>query len=162
MAQFLYRRFAAYGWLEQNQRAEVPEFLGIIIRVKNGDSIEYISEPQTVDYNIKTICANLDLAVIFTMSSEITHLLFTRISKDESEITLPRNNITIPVVESLQVLARDGTGVRRRDFCCLVRKEKVVLVWGNSAEEIIVRGSDVESKLISSVHLSTRGVIYLS
>jgi hypothetical protein len=153
MAQFLYRRFQEQGWLDQDQRSEVPASLGIVIRVENGDETKFIGEPQTIDDSLKIISKNLNLGVVFTMSSDITRLLFTRLTQDDFEITLSPNNITVPVVDSLQSLAKDGAGVMRRDFCCFVRKEKLVLVWSNSADEIMLQGSDVESKLMSSVRL---------
>ena len=153
MAQFLYRRFQEQGWLEQDQRAEIPASLGIVMRVENEDETKFIFEPQTMDDSVKTISKNLNLGVVFTMSSDITSLLFTRIAKDDLEITLSPYNITVPVVDSLQWLAKDEAGVMRRDFCCFVRKEKLVLVWSNSADEIMLQGSDIESKLMSSVRL---------
>jgi hypothetical protein len=159
MAQFLCRRFGEYGWLEQDQTAEVPVSLGIVMRVKNGDDTEFILEPPTMDANIKIICFKLNLAVVFTMSSEITNLVFARIAKNDSEITLWPNNITIPIIDSLQVFANHGGGTMGRDFCYLIRKEKIVLVWGDSAEEMIVRGEDVESKLRSSVRPSSLRIL---
>ena len=159
MAQFLYRRFQEQGWLQQDQKAEVPASLGIVIRVETEDDTKFIVEPQTMDDNTKIICKNLNLGVIFTMSSDITSLFFTRIAKDDFEITLSPNNITVPVVDSMQWLASDGAGVMRRDFCCFVRKEKLVLVWSNSADEIMLQGGDVESKLMSSVRLPSLDIL---
>lgn len=159
MVQFLYRRFGAYGWLQQDQVAQVPVSVGIVMRAKNGDDTEFISEPQTMDNNVKTICANLNLAIVFSMSSDVTDLIFTRIEKDDSEITLWPYTITVPIIDSLEVLANNRTDVGRGEFCCLIRKEKVALVWGNAAEEMIVRGSDVETKLISFVCPPDLGVL---
>jgi hypothetical protein len=164
MAQFLYRRFQEQGWLQQDQKSEHPIPLGIAIRVQQEDDTKFIVEPQSLDANLKIIAAALNLAVIFTMSSDITSLLFTRVEKGDSEITLAPNNLTVPVVESLQELARDGiaSGVRRRDFCCFVREQRMVLVWSNSADEIMIQGSNVESKLMSSVYFSMAPLKFVS
>ena len=125
--------------------------LGIVIRVQSEDQTHFIVEPQSIDDDLKSICANLNFAVLFTMSSDITSLLFTRITPSDTEITLSPNNITVPVVDSLRDLAFDGAGVRRRDFCCFVREQRMVLVWSSSADEVMLQGADVESKLMSSV-----------
>src|SRR4051812_47255067 len=117
MAQFLYRRFQEQGWLEQDQKANDPLALGIVMRVPDGEETKFIVEPQSIHESLKTVAASLNLAVVFTMSSDITSLLFTRVGKDDTEITLAPNNLMVPVVGSLKELARDGAsaGVRRRD-----------------------------------------------
>ena len=154
MAQFLYRRFQEQGWLQQDQKADRSIALGIVMRIQTEDDSIFAIEPQSLDEDLQKICTRLNLAVLFTMSSDITSLLFTRISGEDSEITLSPNNITVPVVKSLRDLAHDGAGVRRRDFCCFVREQRMVLVWSNSADEVMLQGADVESKLMSSVCLS--------
>lgn len=151
MAQFLYRRLQEHGWLQPDKKAEIPASLGIVLQVEHEQETKFIVEPQTTDDNVKTICSNLNLGAVFTMSSDLTHLFFTKIGKDDFEITLSPNNVTVPVVDSLQELARDGAGVRRRDFCCFVRKERLVLVWSNTADGVMLHGGDVDSKLMSSV-----------
>lgn len=151
MTQFLYRRLQEHGWLQQDRKAEVLGSLGIVMRVDQDDDIKFITEPQTVDDKLKLICGTLNLGALFTMSSDLTQLFFSRIAKDDSELTLSPNKITVPVVYSLEDIARDGAGVRRRDFCCFVRRERVVLVWSNSGDELMLHGSEVDSKLMSSV-----------
>jgi hypothetical protein len=160
MAQFLYRRFQEHGWLQQDQKADHPSSLGILMRVHHEDTSDFIVEPQTLDEVLKTICTNLNLAVAFTMSSDITSLLFSRISRDDSEITLVPNNITAPIISSLRELAENRADVRRRDFCCFVREQRMVLVWSNSAEEVMLQGAEIESKLMSSVCIQGPNVCY--
>jgi hypothetical protein len=153
MSQFLYRRFQEQGWLQPDQTARLTAPLGIVIRVEQeDDDTKYVVSPEGVSDDLQVISSQLNLAVVFTMSSDITSLIFKRIGKDDSEITLSPNNVTVPVVHSLSELAKDSTSVRRRDFCCFVRKEKVVLVWSNSADEVMLHGADVETKLMSSVN----------
>lgn len=155
MSQFLHRRFQEQGWLQPDPAARLAASLGTVMRAENTDDDEeetkYITKPETVDSDLRAISEQLGLAIVFTMSSDITALVFKRVGPNDSEITLSPNNITVPVVESLKSLASDTSNVRRRDFCCFVRQEKVVLVWSNSAEEVLLHASDVETKLMSSV-----------
>lgn len=157
MSQFLQRRFQEQGWLQPDPAARLTSSLGMVMRAEDYENeeeeIKYIVKPETVDPDLKTISEKLGLAVVFTMSSDITALVFKRVSPNDSEITLSPNNITVPVVESLNSLGSDPSSVRRRDFCCFVRQEKVVLVWSTSADEILLHASDVETKLMSSVCL---------
>ena len=147
----MYRRLQEHGWLQPDRRAETPTSLGLVLQVEHENETKFIAEPQTIDDNVKVVCRNLNLGAVFTMSSDLTHLFFTKIGKDDFEITLSPNNVTVPVVDSLQELAQDGTGVRRRDFCCFVRKERLVLVWNHVADGLMLHGGEVDSKLMSSV-----------
>lgn len=151
MTQFLYRRLEEKGWLQKDPTAIRPSSLGIVMRISQDVTTQFIAEPQTIDENLKIIADNMHLSVIFTMSSDITSLLFTRVAKDDTEISLTPNNITVPIVDSLEELASNSSGVRRRDFCCFIREQRIVLVWSTSADNIFVQAADVESKLMSSV-----------
>ncbi|KAH8690184.1 glycosyl transferase family group 2-domain-containing protein [Talaromyces proteolyticus] len=158
MSQFLFRRFQEQGWLQADPAARLTSALGLVMCVEDESEeaaeegeIKYIVKPDTIDPDLKTISSQLGLTAVFTMSSDITALLFKRIGPSDSEITLSPNNITVPVVDSLSSLAQDSTSVRRRDFCCFVRQEKVVLVWSTSADDVLLHASDVETKLMSSV-----------
>jgi hypothetical protein len=162
MSQFLQRRFNEQGWLQPDPAARLTSPLGIVMRAEDTDGEEedtkYIAKPETVDSDLRAISEQLGLAIVFTMSSDITALVFKRVGPNDSEITLSPNNITVPVVESLKSLASDPSNVRRRDFCCFVRQEKVVLVWSNSVDEVLLHASDVETKLMSSVCFSRDNV----
>jgi hypothetical protein len=87
----------------------------------------YIVEPRGIDEDLKVICAKLNIAAIATMSSDITSTLFTRVRRTDSELTSLPNNITVPVVNSLHDLTTEGCGVRRRNFCCFVRRKRLFL-----------------------------------
>jgi len=150
MTQFLYRRFQEQGWLQEDQKVEESAPLGMVMRVEQ-DGMKFIAEPPNVDSNLKIISAKLNLAVLFTMSSDITSLFFTQIPRGDTEITLIPHNITVPVADTLEEVMNDSGGVKRRDFCCFVRDQKIVLIWSASADGIMLQGADVESKLMSSV-----------
>ena len=121
------------------------------MRIPHENETRYVKEPPSVDDCLEKICEHLNVAVVFTMSSDLTSLLFDRIAEEASEITLKPNNITVPVVDSLQDLTKEQAGVRRRDFCCFVRESRLVLVWTNSTNEIMLESANVESKFMSAV-----------
>jgi hypothetical protein len=161
MSQFLYRRLLERGWLQPDGKAASTSPRGIVMRVEQEDEdTRYIVNPSGVSEDLEIISSKLNLAVMFTMSSDITNIILTRIGKTDSEITLSPNSITVPIVDSLSDISRDGAGVRRRDFCCFVREERVVLVWSNTADELMLRASDVESKLMSSVSIQYHDFVY--
>lgn len=153
MAQFLHRRFQEKGWLNPDPAARLTSSLGIIIRVEpeTEEEAKFVSKPDDTDSDLQLISANLGLEAVFTMSSDITALIFKRIGKNDSEVTLSPHNITVPVVDSLSALALDNSNVRRRDFCCFSRQEKAVLIWTNSPDELMTHAIEVETKLMGSV-----------
>ena len=153
MSKFIYRRLAEQGWLQADQRAERSSILGAIIRIETTDRRYCVAEPLGMDENLKLICEKLNVAAITTMSSDITTLVFTNVNSADGEIALSPSNVTVPVVNSLHDLALNGCGVTRRDLCCFVREERVVLVWSISPDELILNCTEVESKLMSCVIL---------
>lgn len=124
----------------------------------NASESKYIVNPPEHQDELQAVCLKLGLPVMFTMASDITSLLFARVGISDNELTLAPNNITVPIADSLAAIVHDGAGVRRRDYCCFVRKERMVLVWASSADDIMLVGAEVESKLMSSVGHSRTGV----
>lgn len=152
MARFLYQRFNEQGWLKLQQKAISFEPLGVVMRVKRASQQEtkFIAEPQSMSDDLATICTQLNVNVVFTMSSDITNLVFNKIKKDEQEITLPPRYTTIPVVDTLEDLAGPA-GVRRRDLCCFARNPKLVVVWATSTHDILSQGANIENILMSAI-----------
>lgn len=153
MAQFLHHRFQEKGWLQPDPAARLTSALGLVMLVdpETDEEVKYVSKPDDTDSNLQTISTSLGVEAIFTMSSDITALIFKRIGKNDAEVTLSPHNITAPVVDSLSALAADSSNVRRRDFCCFSREEKVVLIWNTSADELMAHAIEVETKLMGSV-----------
>lgn len=138
--------------MEPHPAANHETPLGVAMRVNNSiDGASDVACPNGVDENLKKILRTLDVAVAFNMSSELTSLIFKRVEEDSIECTLTPTDITVPVANSLADVAQSVAGVRRRDFCCFVRQDKAVLIWSDSADGIILRAAEVESKLMSSV-----------
>ena len=155
MTQYLYRRFREQGWLEIDPLAkDKVSTLGVAIRADPAEWDEetrFITEPSNLDQSIKSIAAKLSLHAVATMSSEITSFIFRMVNATQGEFMLTPNKVTVPVVESLEELATGMAGVVSRDFCCLVRRERIVLVWSHTGEDLLHKASDVESKIMGSV-----------
>lgn len=85
------------------------------------------------------------------MQSETIDHFVGNLQDGEVEVNLKAHNISIPVVQSLLELATVDNTVRRRDFACLVREERLLLVWAQSADRLLTHASDLEDKLVASV-----------
>jgi hypothetical protein len=161
MTQYLCRRFREQGWLEPDPSASLKASLGVVIQVRPSEAddlgeTQYIAEPPHADENLRAISERLSLGTLVTMSSDITSFIFDQVGPEDTtdEITLKPHNIIVPVANCLEDVARGaraGAGVTRRDFCCLVRSERLVLVWSRSGEDIMLQAADVESKLMGLI-----------
>jgi hypothetical protein len=156
LSQYLYRRLHDQGWLEQDPNAEVKSVAGLVVQI-HGEQTDwpkrYVVEPASLNQAVLQFADKFDLAALITLSSDITSYMFAQINHGDSEVKLNPHNITVPVIDCLADLVRDDLEVTRRDFCCLVRKERVVLAWSNQADQLLTDAANVESKLMGSVSL---------
>ncbi|KAK9778119.1 hypothetical protein AB5N19_01659 [Seiridium cardinale] len=157
MLQFLHRRMRDQGWLEPNINTEFKLEPGLILRVE-GQSAEladtYLAEPPSLPQALAQFATRMDLAALVTLSSDITSHLFAELSNDndtDTEMQLVPHNITVPVVNCIADLATQDLGISRRDYCCLVRQERVVLAWTNQADQLLIHAADIENKLMGTL-----------
>ncbi|KAH8202362.1 hypothetical protein TruAng_003435 [Truncatella angustata] len=154
MTQYLHRRLRDQGWLESDPSAELKTVPGIVMQV-DPDQIDltqrYIKEPASLDDVVMTFASKMNVVTLVTLSSDITSYIFAQINKEDTELELTPHNITVPVIDCLADLARDDLGLTRRDFCVLVRRERLVLAWSSQSDQLLVHAADVESKLMGSI-----------
>ncbi len=91
--------------------------------------------------------------VAFTMSSGITEALFQQIGPLQNEIPLDPYGAVLLVANSLSDIATGKAMIPSEAYMCACRREKIVLVWGDSAQGIISHGSDVETRLVGLVSI---------
>ena len=87
------------------------------------------------------------------MTSKITAAVFRQLTPYQTEIIIEPSNIRFPIIGSLDDLISAKENTWDGSYACLVRKEKLVLCWTDSAESILLHGADVERKLLGSVCL---------
>lgn len=105
----------------------------------------YYTEPPNVDNKFYTVMQYLNCKVAFTMSSDITAALMDQIGPFQTEIQVHPRGIRLPIVQNLSELAIGGGGVSKKSYLCVLREERLVLIWNESVESIMTHGVDVES-----------------
>lgn len=90
---------------------------------------------------------------IEAMASEITATLFRQMSPYQSEILVQPQGIRITVVESFEDTVRLLIADQIRGSPCILRSERVILVWSNSVENILPRGAELEMLLLETIIL---------
>jgi len=123
-------------------------WVGVAVRLPDGN---YSSEPPSMDHNLYKVLQSLNCKCAFTMSSEITSALLDQISPFQTEISIQPRGIKIDIVRSLSHLATGKTLVTKKSYMCILREERVVLVWNDSVEGILTHGQEVEGLLVGIV-----------
>jgi hypothetical protein len=108
-------------------------------------------EPANLHEDTIQAIDSLDAVIAFTMVSEITATLFRQISPYQTEIVIQPRGIKIPIVNTLEDVFYLATTKRLDGSACLVRRQRVVLVWSNMVESILPHGAEVEKLLLEAV-----------
>jgi hypothetical protein len=146
MARYIHKQCASAKWLDPTELSDTST-LGVGIRLPDG-SFSY--EPSTLNPTVTAAIQALNPAVAVTMASEITAAVFRQLSPYQSELQVQPRGIRIPIVESLDSM-QDSINNIKNTFVCIVRREKIVLVWMSAVESILSHGTDIEAKLLASV-----------
>jgi hypothetical protein len=153
MAKYLYRKCQQSKWFEEIEVEDQisdsgATTLGVVLKRPDGT---YATEPASLSSSVVSVVDGLGAAVAFTMSSEITHALLQQLSPFQSELALDPRGLMLPIVSSLEDISSATSGVKKDSYICLCRQQKIVLVWGHSAQSILAHGSEVEGRLLSLV-----------
>jgi hypothetical protein len=104
-----------------------------------------------MDLTFYGVLQSFNCKAAFTMSSEITKALLNQISPLQAELQVQSRGLKIQIVQSLADLALGATPVTKKSYMCILREEKVVLLWNESVEGILTHGADVEGLLVGIV-----------
>jgi hypothetical protein len=98
---------------------------------------------------------DLNVPIAFSMSSEVTAALLSQILPEQTQLGDPRTGIMLPIIESVEQIASGEAPVTRDQFICLCKHEQFVLVWGDTVENIVTQGADIETWLVGLVSSPT-------
>ncbi|KAH8657166.1 glycosyl transferase family group 2-domain-containing protein [Tricladium varicosporioides] len=167
VVKYLHRRCVSAKWLNAHDdelEMDADSWVGVALRLPDGT---YLAEPSNPTPDISAAFQSLGCKVAFTMSSEITSALLDQISPFQNEIQVQPRGIKIAIAQNLAEIVSGNTQVSRRSYMCILREERVVLVWNDSVEGILTHGTDVEGILVgliwgSHIGTMTGGSPYMS
>ena len=160
MVKYLHKRCIQHKWLEppseELNEDSLPNVsstscLGVMLRRSPGS---YTCEPPNISSELLKAVQRLGQLVAFTMSSGITEALFQQITPLQTEVSLDPLGTVLPIVNSFSDIYTGKSSVSQDAFMCACRQERLVLIWGDSAQGLIAHGTDVESKLVGFVRTS--------
>jgi hypothetical protein len=91
---------------------------------------------------------DLDEFVVLTMSSQITAGIIGLINPQQKSLIVEQNGHRLPILTSLGDVT---SAISYSSRACIIRKEKLILVWSDSPDTMIDVGQDVEKQLLNLV-----------
>jgi hypothetical protein len=158
MVRYLHQRCVERTWLEEfgDETGNIPKESALGVAIRSPDGTDYAMAPPTVDTEFLEALRLIDAKVGLTMSSEITENLFAQISPFQEDLQLgPR--LRIPVVQSLEQIIASNVEINHNAYACLLREERIVMLWNDTVEGILAHGADVEDKLMAHVSVCLIG-----
>lgn len=122
---------------------------GVLLRTSRG---VYVTQPSNLCNNLIAAVQRLNVEVAFTMSTELTNLIFSTITPTQTEFILPHDSTQYQILDSFEDMAKASSNkLKRFQYTCFVRKERVVLLWHDDVESILSHGDKVERQLLTVV-----------
>jgi hypothetical protein len=147
MVQYMHKQCESAGWLDRHDSPD-PSAIGVMMKVGNE---ELARQPPTLNSMVIAAFESIDASIAFTMSSNITASLFRQMSPYQTEIVLRPQGVKIPIVESLEQAVTLATANKIKGNACIIRNEKIVLVWTNSVDNLLPHGAEIEKLLVETV-----------
>ena len=148
MVKFLHNRILANAWMTPNEKTSESVCQGVLLRQNRG---VYISQPTFAHHELMAAVSRLNVGVAFTMFTATTDVIFDSLSPSQTEFTLS-NGSQYQIIESMSDISKSAsTKIKRFQYACLVRKERLVLLWHDEVQKILSHAAIVERNLLASI-----------
>lgn len=148
MSKYLLQKFQTNKWIPAAFNSE-EDHMGLLLRQGRG---LYVTQPKTISQQLLAAVVKLNVEIAFTMVSDITSSIIEGLYAGQEDLYLPQDHSQYQIVESLDAIASAPTGrIRKFQYVCIVRREKLVLLWHDSVEAMVTHVQDVEAKLLALV-----------
>lgn len=147
MVRYMHKQCEASGWLNLHDCPD-PSTIGVVMKLPHNQ--RSIHPPALHQMTIEAV-DSVDAAIAFTMASEITATLFRQMSPYQTEILVEPQGVKIPVVDSMENFIHLANTDQLTGSACIVRSERVILVWSNSVENILPHGAELEKLLTETI-----------
>jgi len=158
MVKYLYDRVLSSMWLRSSTKNpshsptsdfDRSPYDGVLLRQTRG---MYVTQPSQLAGSLVETVQRLNPAVAFTMSTDITNMIFSILSPTQREIVLPSDGSQYQILDSFEEMANATSGqIKKFQYACFVRREGVLLLWHDDVERILVHAAEVERKLLTVV-----------
>jgi hypothetical protein len=145
MTKFLYGKVSSTGWFEVDQP---PRPLGVLVRQPSGG---YMTEPRDLSPLLVQAIEKIAVEVAFTISTDTTEAIFDVISDNDHEIMLG-DRMQLQIVDSMSDIVQAGLSrAEKLQHAALLKTERVLLVWHDDVDKVLLHAANVEEKLLRAV-----------
>lgn len=136
------------GWLDEpDSELDQSGWSSTAIATK-GDDEGYSFFPANVSSRLATAISRLDETAVLAMSSTFTIAIISSLCPGERSLIVEGTSARIPIVLSLNDVTLDLIHLTR---CCIVVRERIILIWSHDASAILNVALDVEKQLGKNV-----------
>ena len=158
MVKYLFTRISVQAWMPQidpRLAGSAPHSCGngtspygVLLRQQRG---LYVTAPLEISHDLLTAVQKINVEVAFTMATETTNMVLASLTPHQTELVL-HDGAQWQIVDSLEEISRGATSkIKKFQYACIVRREKLILVWHDDISLILRHAQEVEGKLLSLV-----------
>jgi hypothetical protein len=145
MTKFLHSKVSANGWFKVDPPTRP---LGVLVHQSSGG---YVTEPRDLSPLLVQAVEKLGVEVAFTISTETTEAIFDVIQDNDHEIVLGDKS-QLQIIDSMSDMARIGlTQVGKSQHAALLKAERILLVWHDDVDQVLLQATKIEEKLLGLV-----------
>jgi hypothetical protein len=144
MVKYIYGRAAVSQWIQPNIEAGFQDCTGVLLRKTRGD---YATAPESITPVLMAAVQKLNVEIAFTMRTEATNVILATLESHQSDLVLTDGS-QIQVVDSLEEVAT--TNIKKFQYACLVRQERMMLVWHDDLQQILPHVKTLEEKFVGN------------
>ncbi|KAF2432593.1 hypothetical protein EJ08DRAFT_123024 [Tothia fuscella] len=143
MVRYLYGRVTASQWISPTTGE--GECAGVLIRKTRG---VYTTAPNPVHPDLLAACLKLNAQVAFTMRTETVEIILSTLEPFQTDL-LMTDGSQLQVLNSLTDIST--TNLKRFQYSCLLRHERMLLIWHDDLQEILPHAIQLEERLLSLI-----------
>ncbi|KAL5351998.1 hypothetical protein ACLOAV_003862 [Pseudogymnoascus australis] len=144
IAKYISERAILLRWFEAPDEKSFAHGSPTCVAVKVADT-EHVFEPADVNPALANAIRRLDECVVLAMSSQITASVIVLLTPQQKSLAVDETGARLPIIASLEDV---GSALVHATRACIVRKERIVLIWSDDPGAIMTVGNAVEKQLL--------------
>lgn len=147
MIHYLHTRISASGWMSSSFKPldDPLECHGVLLRRFRG---EYITSPEAINPSLLGAVQRINVEVAFTMRPQMLEGIIASLLPGQKDTKLGDGS-QLQILPSLDSIT--AASIKKFQYACLVKQEKMLLVWHDGLHQIIPHAAKLEEKLLSLV-----------
>ncbi|KAK3351747.1 glycosyl transferase family group 2-domain-containing protein [Neurospora tetraspora] len=145
---YLGKHIEKAGWMPPEEERSQPNGYGVLYKKSRG---QYVTYPETLSQAVVACVQRLNLVIAFTMKLDMLDApngILASLGPNQSELKL-MDGSQLQIADSLDSMV--PANVKKFQYACLVRQERILLVWHDDMLQIVPTAARIEAKLLAKV-----------